>query len=175
MGAKARWKWKGLFLCSSHVFKRVRRHQRAMGRWRTQRTYNSIVDCSLYRTKFVERERGGRDLIKGWRKGSRTFWLVAQSTYLNANSIEPRWILQCDLWETEARGQVASLIHERFLAKFKAMFTLDSRTTLVFVLSTDRLVFILYSVASRIRNGERFKKILPILTRIEMFCVCHCS
>lgn len=145
MGAKARWKWKGLFLCSSHVFKRVRRHQRAVERGKTQRTYNSIVDCSLYRTKFVERERGWWDLIKGRRKGSRTFWLVAQSTYLNANSIEPRWILQCDLWDTETRGQVASLIHERFLAKFKAMFILDSHTALVFVLPTDRLIYSLFS------------------------------
>lgn len=37
-------------------------------------TYNSIVDCSLCRTKFVERERGG---CKGSTTGSCPFWLVA--------------------------------------------------------------------------------------------------
>lgn len=37
-------------------------------------TYNSIVDCSLCRTKFVERERGG---CKGSMTGSCPFWLVA--------------------------------------------------------------------------------------------------
>lgn len=48
-------------------------HQRA--EWRGDAmTYNSIVDCSLCRTKFVERERGG---CKGSTTGSCPFWLVA--------------------------------------------------------------------------------------------------
>lgn len=40
------------------------------GKGGLQWTYNSIVDCSLCRTKFVEREKGGCALVKVQRKAA---------------------------------------------------------------------------------------------------------